>query len=318
MARTPQGFVMSKKKLETKLKNEGTFAHYFNNLRNIARSSFLYEDLPKTLDTDYIETVLFDSGMVAVFEEPEIGLIALPCVQAGGYDVYGVPVNFRAYSGYTGFSRMLRHNSYDVTKSECVIIYNTCRDMSSYIFRGSVGAFAERLANDSRTEDVNIFAQRTPVGVIAPKEQVETVTNAIDRYENFGKWIFGYKGIDASQIQAIQTGAPFVANDINEHRIRLWSEALGFLGVSNLSVYKKERVTEDEIARSMGGAMANRNVRQNPREKAISLINDKWGEKYNFKAKVTFNEALFDLEANDQTNIIGYNREKTEGGEADA
>ena len=62
----------------------------------------------------------------------------------------------------------------------------------------------------------------------------------------------------------------------------------------------------------MGGAIAHRNVRQNPREKAIDLINKKWGEKYNFKAKVTFNEALFDLvdDGTGNENIIGYNREK--------
>ena len=309
MARTPQGFVMSKKKLEAKLKNESTFAQYFNNLKNIAESTFLYEDLPETINTAYLERILFRYGMAAVFEEPEIGLVALPCVQSGGFDVYGVPLNVRAFSGYVGFSRLLRHNSFDVTKSDCVLFYNTNMDFSSAIFKGTLGAFAERLANDARTEDINIYAQRTPVAVVAPQGQVETIANTIDRYENYGKWIFGYKGFDLENIKALQTGAPLVANEINEHRTKLWNEALSFLGVSNVSIYKKERVTTDEVARSMGGAIANRNVRQGPREKAIDEINRKWGEKYNFTAKVTFNESLFDLDPVENENIIGYNRE---------
>lgn len=310
MARSPQGFVMSKKKLEAKLKNESTFAAYYNNLRDIAISSFLYEDIPETIDTDYMEQNLFDSGMCVIFEEPGIGLVCLPCVQSGGYDIYGYPLNVRAYSGYTGFSRMLKYRSYDIQNSECVLIFNTAKRFSSYIFRGTVGNFADRLAIDSRTEDINIFAQRTPMGISIPKEQVETFVDTIERYENFGKWIFGYNGLNTEAVKAIRTEAPFVANELNEHRTRLWNEALGFLGVSNISIYKKERVSTDEVARSMGGAIANRNVRQNPREKAVKQITDKWGEKYDFKGKVTFNEALFDLEASPLVNTIGYNREQ--------
>lgn len=310
MARTTQGFVMSKKKLEAKLKNESTFAAYYNNLRDIAIASFLYEGLPDTIDTDYMEEMLFDSGMCAVFEEPGIGLVCLPCVQSGGYDLFGYPIHVRAYSGYTGFSRMLNYRSYDISKSDCVLIMNTARKFSSYIFRGTVGNFAERLAIDSRTEDINIFAQRTPVGITAPKEQVETFMNTIDRYENFGKWIFGYNGMNTEAVKAIRTDAPFIANNVNEHRTRLWNEALSFLGVSNVSIYKKERVSTDEVARSMGGAIANRNVRQNPREKAVEQISEKWGKKYGFSGKVTFNEALFDLEESPLVNTIGYNREQ--------
>lgn len=311
MARKPQGFVMSKKKLEAKLKNEGTFAQYYVNLQNIAQASFLYEGLPETINTEYLEEILFRYGMAVVFEEPEIGLVALPCVQSGGFDIYGIPKIVRAYSGFVGFNRALKHNSFDVKRSECVLFFNTNKDMSSQIFRGTIGAFAERLTNDARTEDINIYAQRTPVAVTVPDSQVETIMNTVDRYENFGKWVIGYKGMDAEGIKALITGAPYVANEINEHRTRLWNEALSFLGVSNISIYKKERVTTDEVARSMGGAIANRNVRQQPREKAIEKINKKWGDKYGFTAKVTFNEALFDLEPSSFENVAGFNREET-------
>lgn len=309
MARSKQGFAISKKKLETKIKNDSAFGNFFNNLRNIALSSFLYENLPKTIDTDYMEQILFDSGMCAIFEEPNIGLVALPCVQSGGYDLFGYPLRVRAYSGFTGFSRMLKYKSYDIKNSDCVLVFNTAKNFSSAVFRGTIANYAERLTNDLRTEDVNIHAQRTPVGLSVPKEQVETFTNLLDRYEEFGLWVFGYNGLNIDALKAIRTEAPFVANEINEHRTKIWNEALGFLGVSNVSIYKKERVTNDEVARSMGGAIANRNVRQNPREKAIAQVTEKWGEKYGFSGKVTFNEALFDLEYKTEQNLIGYNRD---------
>ena len=309
MARSKGGFVMSKKKIEAKLKNEATFAQYYNMLKNISESTFLYNGLPETIDPAFLEKILFDYGMAAVFDEPEIGIVCLPCVAAGGFDINGIPTNVRAFSGFTGFSRLLKHNSFNLEKSECVLIYNVNREFSSSIYRGTLGAFAERLANDSRTEDINIYAQRTPVVIVAPDSQVETFMNTIDRYENFGKWLFGYKGFDPETVKALKTDAPFVANEINEHRTRIWNEALGFMGVSNVSVYKKERVSTDEVARAMGGAIANRNVRQNPREAAIDRINKKYGEKYGFKAEVMFNESLFDLEMGTGLNLIGYNRD---------
>lgn len=314
MARTRQGFVMSKKKIEAKLKNESTFAQYYNNLRNISQSTFLYKGLPETIDPAFLEKTLYDYGMAAVFEEPDIGLVCLPCVAAGGFDINGIPTNVRAFSGFTGFTKLLRHNSFSVDKTECVLIYNVNREFSSSIYRGTLGAFADRLANDARTEDINIFAQRTPVVIVAPDSQVETFMNTIDRYENFGKWIFGYKGMDPESVKALKTEAPFVANLINEHRTKLWNEALGFMGVSNVSIYKKERVSTDEVARAMGGAIANRNVRQNPREAAIDKINKKWGSKYDFKAEVMFNESLYDLEPEAGLNILGYNRNEIKNG----
>lgn len=307
MARSKQGFVMSKKKLEAKLKNESAFAQYFNMLKNISQSTFYYEDLPETIDPAYLEKILFDYGMAAVFEEPDIGPVCLPCVAAGSFDIYGIPTRVRAFSGFTGFTRLLEHNSFSLENTECVLFYNVNREFSSSLYKGTLGAFSERLANDIRTEDINIYAQRTPVVIVAPDSQVETFMNTIDRYENFGKWIFGYKGMDAESVKALKTEAPFVANEIIEHRTRLWNEVLSFMGVSNVSIYKKERVSTDEVARSMGGAIANRNVRANPREAGIAKINKKWGDKYNFKASVNFNEALYDIDLSPTMNLIGYN-----------
>lgn len=310
MARTKNGFVMSRKKIETKLKNDQTFAMYFHDLRQIAESSFLYEDLPDTINVNYMERILFDTGMACVFDEPVVGLVCLPCVPLGRYNIYGFPTRIRAYSAYTGYSKELK-------LSECVLIYNTGIEKSSYLFKGTVAAYAERLALIKRTEDINVYVQRTPLTMVVPKEQVETYVNTIDRYENFGKIIFGYKGYDVDTIKALNTEAPFVAGNLHDLFTKEWNEAIGFLGVSNVSVYKKERVSTDEVARSMGGAIAHRNVRQNPREKAIDEINKMWGDKYNFKAKVTFNENLFDLEDDEMKNLIGYNREKAEtGGQA--
>ena len=308
MARTKKGFAMSAEKLKTKLQNDLTFAQYYYNLKNIAQSTFLYEGLPDTINTDYMERVLFNTGMAVIFDEPFVGLVCLPAVQAGKLNIYGLPTKVRAYSGYTGFSRVLNYTP--GLDSECVLIFNTGIDLSSELFRRTIAQYAQRLADIERTSDINLYANRTPVTIVLPEGQRETFINTIDRYENFGKMIVGYKGLDVDAIKSLKTDAPYLAGDLQELLTKKWNEAISFLGVSNVSIYKKERVTTDEVARSMGGAIANRNVRQNPREKAIKEINRLYG----LSAKVTFNEDLFDIEESGLANLTGYNRNTAEGG----
>ena len=56
-----------------------------------------------------------------------------------------------------------------------------------------------------------------------------------------------------------------------------WAEFLELIGISNLSVQKKERVIRDEIMSTMGGTIASRYSRFESRRKAIEEINKKWG-----------------------------------------
>lgn len=296
---------MSAQKLRTKIRNDETFAAYFGQLRRMAENSFKWDGLPASIDGLYLEEMLFKYGLVAVFNDPVVGVVALPAMQAGGFDIYGLPRMLRAFSPMTGFSQLLKYSP-DPDLSECILIHNTGRDLNSSDFKRTLGMYTERLSDMKRTEDVNVFAQRTPVTMSVPEGQVETYTNLFDRYANFGQLVFGYKGLDVDAVKAIRTDAPFVADKVDELFIKTWNEAIGFLGISNLSVYKKERVNTDEVARSMGGSLMSRNVRQAPRERACELIN----KKYALNLKVTFSEELFDEElfGDANGNITGYNR----------
>lgn len=291
MARTNNGFNMNAKKLKTKLRNDATFASYFGMLERMAENTFKWDGLPLQIDPAFIEQMLFQYGMVAIFKDEVVGLVALPAMCAGGFDIYGLPSQVRAFSPRTGFSQFLKYSP-DVELSECVLIHNTNRDINSALFRGTLGMYAERLTEMKRTEDINIFAQRTPVTVAVPEAQVTTYKNLLNDYESFGQTVVGYKGLNVDSIKAIKTDAPWIAESVDDLFVRTWNEAIGYLGISNVSIHKKERISNDEVARAMGGSLAFRNVRQAPRERAVELINAKWG----IGCKVTFSEELFDLE----------------------
>jgi len=291
MARTQKGFSLNAQKIRSKIRNDATFASYFNMLQKMSENTFKWEGFPFQVDPLFIERMLFQYGLVAVFNEPEIGLVALPAMQAGGFNIYGEPQQVRAFSDRTGFSRPLKYSP-DLNATECILIHNTNRDLNSSIFKGTLGMYAERLAEMKRTEDVNVFAQRTPVTIAVPEGKVETYKNLLADYSNFGQTVLGYKGLDLESVKAIKTEAPWIAENVDELFVRTWNEAIGFLGVSNVSIQKKERISNDEVARAMGGSLAFRNIRQEPRERAVELINAKYG----MNTKVTFSEDLFDLE----------------------
>lgn len=291
MARSQRSFRMNSNQLRTKLRNDTTFNSYFTMLQNMAENTFKWEGFPFQVDPIFIEKMLFQYGLVAVFFDKDIGLVALPAMPAGNFNIYGMPVMIRAFSDRNGFSQLLKYSPV-LEKTECVLIHNTNRDLNSAIFKSTLGMYTERLTDMKRTEDVNIHAQRTPVTTVVPEGQITTYQNALETYEKYGQTIVGYKGFDVDAVKCIKTDAPFVADQVEELFVKTWNEAIGFLGISNISITKKERQTNDEVARAMGGALAFRNVRQEPRERAVELIN----AKYDLDLKVSFSEDLFDLE----------------------
>lgn len=305
MARSKNGFAMSAQKIKTKMKNDMTFATYYSQLKHLAVISFKWNNLPDDIDPVFLEEMLYQYGMVAVFKDPIVGLVALPAIQAGGFTITNMPKMVRAFSPRTGFSQLLKYSP-ALESTECVLIHNTNRDLNSAMFKGIVAMYAERLTEMKRTEDVNVYAQRTPVTMVVPEGQVETYTNLLDRYNNFGQIVFGYKGLDVDAVKSINTDAPFVANQVDELFVKTWNEAVSFLGISSVGVSKRERVTLNESLMSMGSTVGFRQVRQEPREWAVSRINEKWGTDISIDFEEIYRNNEKDLADNqiDQENLL--------------
>ena len=305
MARSRNGFAMSSQKIKTKMKNDMTFATYYSQLKHLAVISFKWNNLPDDIDPVFLEEMLYQYGMVAVFKDPIVGLVALPAIQAGGFTITNMPKMVRAFSPRTGFSQLLKYSP-ALESTECVLIHNTNRDLNSAMFKGIVAMYADRLTEMKRTEDVNVYAQRTPVTMVVPEGQVETYTNLLDRYNNFGQIVFGYKGLDVDAVKSINTDAPFVANQVDELFVKTWNEAVSFLGISSVGVSKRERVTLNESLMSMGSTVGFRQVRQEPREWAVSRLNENWGPDISIDFEEIYRNNEKDLADNqiDQENLL--------------
>jgi hypothetical protein len=258
-----------KKKLfdESALENNRTFLFYYYRLMELSVSMFKWENLPDTVDQRYIEMELFRNGSVVYFNDEYIGNLCLDVLFNGNFDVYGYPVKRRAYSYYNNYNKEL-----DSTNS--VIIYNNYIRTNS---ETAVRMYAKRLYNLDRIIDVNANAQKTPVLIRASEKQRLSMLNLYKEYNGNAPFIFGDKDLDLSDIKAISTQAPYVADKIYTLKSQIWNEALTYLGISNINIQKKERLITDEVMRNQGGTIASRYSRLESRKKAVDEINKMFG-----------------------------------------
>jgi hypothetical protein len=246
--------------------NNKTYQHYYNRLTELAISMFEWQNLPDTVDARFLELSLFSTGMAVFFKDEELGYLALQTMIGGNLDVYNVPKIRRAYAT-NGFNMPLSEN-------DSVIIWNNMLRTNCLT---DIELFARRLYECDRTIDVNIKAQKTPVAILCDDNQRLTMKNMYAQYDGNEPFIFGSKDLDIKKIQAISTGAPFVADKIMQTKIQIWNEAMTYLGISNVNFQKKERLVTDEVARNMGSTVSSRYTRLEMRKQACRQINKMFG-----------------------------------------
>lgn len=247
---------------ESAFKNNAAFNYYVDRLTELAQSLFKWEDLPETVPDWFIERILFDEGHIVFFRDEDLGFLALPAALGPGENAYGVPMlrDITAVNGYHATR----------TENDSVIIYNNRLHLPDI---GRVRMYAGRLAELDRVIDVNARAQKTPVLVQGTEKQRLSLLNLYKEYDGNAPVIFGDKNLDLNSIRSISTGAPYVADRIYELKTKIWNEALTYLGISNLTINKKERLITDEVQRSQGGTLASRYSRLLARQKAAEEIN---------------------------------------------
>ena len=70
-----------------------------------------------------------------------------------------------------------------------------------------------------------------------------TLKNLYMKYDGNQPFIFGDRNdLNPNSIQALVTGAPYVADKLYELKQNIWNEVLTFLGVPNVQMNKKERL----------------------------------------------------------------------------
>lgn len=246
--------------------NNFTYMQYYNRLTELSISMFEWKNLPDSIDPRFLELVLFSDGMSVFFEDDILGFLALRTMIGGHLNIYQIPTIRTAYAS-NGYNRTL-------DESNSVIIFNNLLHTNSML---DVEQFARRLYNLDRAIDVNANAQKTPILISCDESQRLTMKNLYMQYDGNMPVIYGDKNLRPDALKVIRTDAPYVADKLYELKVRIWNEALTYMGISNISFQKRERLIKDEVIRNQGGTIANRYARLEARRNACKEINRMFG-----------------------------------------
>lgn len=218
--------------------NDLTFTDYYYRLMLLARSVFKWNNLPNGMNEKWIENFLFKYGECVFYKDNNRGLMVAQSVTSGSLNNYEEPTMVTP----TGLD--IHCTELKVGK-ECVLIRNNDERIPTSF---PVQLFAYRLAEISRTIDININAQKTPVLVVTTEKQKLTLKNIYSQWNGYEPVIYGDKNLETPELlRVLKTDAPIVFPELQNQKQTIWNECLTFLGINNANTEKRERLITTEV-----------------------------------------------------------------------
>lgn len=243
--------------------NDVTYTDYYYRLMLLARSVFEWENLPPHINEKWIERYLFHEGECVFFKDEKLGYMVAGCTDAGSVNAYDEPTKVHPVA--TNYSGPTLENGVD-----CVVIKNNDIRLPT---KFSVELFAYRLADISRTIDINIAAQKTPAYIQCSDRQMRSMKTLFKKWNGFEPLIIVDKNMDTEPINVIDTKAPVVFDKLQIQKHSIWNEAMTFLGVNNANMDKRERLVDDEVQANNEQVELAAQVMLKARQRACEEIN---------------------------------------------
>lgn len=257
--------------------NSETFQDYENRFKRLAMSVFEWVNLPESMDSRFLEEVLYFNGMASLLYDETFGFINTACASSGNLNIYNIPTKLNCYSFafsqlrslYTGLKNE------EAKKTNCILVYNNQDRLDTF---RTMELFAYRMYQADRISDVNINAQRTPYIIGCDEDTRLSLVNMYNQVEGNQLAVFTNKdSLTGKEVDVLQTTAPFVADKLQSYKKEIYNEALTYLGINNIIMEKKERLISDEA--NSNNELINMNLQSFliPRQKACKQFNDLFG-----------------------------------------
>lgn len=258
--------------------SQGDYYHaWYNLLKTIAMSTIKWNDVPAGIDTRAMEYILLHFGCGAIFAESG-GLMFGQASFADMVNMYYNPnrviITSPAGQWWYRNAQFWANDQGVVQEPNCVVCWDS---MTRRPLLWTLKMYAKRLAQYDAVMDSNIDAQLTPWVIAAPadaKKQTDKMKAKLKRREQY--WEVTQPGADMAPY-VMQTGAPFVADNIAKAKTILLNEALTYCGVDNSMIDKKERVQTAEVLSNNELIMAMRRSRLKMREEFCRASNFRFG-----------------------------------------
>lgn len=284
--------------------NYDTFMNMYRRMAKIILSMFTYENLPDSMDQRFLEQSLFEDGQASVLYDTDKKLVInTRCADNGEINIYNLPTRINCFSVNFRTDRIVYNGIIEESlnkETQAVLMLNDEERLPSWVY---VFEYAERLADAQKTIDINVRAQRTPILILGSKKQKQSLENMYAQYDGYKPVIMGDEDyLSQDSIKAVNTGAPYVADKIQNLKKEIWNEFLGTFGINNINVEKKERLISAES--DSNNEVTNYALKSyfDARKKAVKQINELFGT--NIEVKI--NADLFNIVKQEESIITDY------------
>ena len=284
--------------------NYDTFMNMYRRMAKIVLSMFTYENLPSSMDQRFLEKCLYEDGQASILYDKDKKLVVnTRCADNGEINQYELPTKINCFSVNFRADRIVYNGIIEESlnkETQAVLMLNDEERLPSWVY---VFEYAERLADAQKTIDINVRAQRTPILILGSKKQKNSLENMYAQYDGYKPVIMGDEDyLSQDSIKAVNTGAPYVADKIQNLKKEIWNEFLGTFGINNINVEKKERLISAES--DSNNEVTNYALKSyfDARKKAVKQINELFGT--NIEVKI--NADLFNIVKQEESIITDY------------
>ena len=277
--------IIEMKSIAKKL-NDITFTDYYYRLMLLARSVFKWTGLPNGIDEKWLERYLFTEGSCILFHHPILGFMVSKYTDSGMLNFYDEPTKVRPTA-----TNLDSFKDYENNKEAVIIRNNDAMIPTSQ----TVQLYALRLAEISRTIDINVNAMKTPTLILCSEKQKITLKNVYKQWNGFEPVIFGDKNLDIEGIKTLKTDAPVVFDKLQIQKHAIWNECMTFLGINNANMDKRERLVDDEVQANNEQIEMSAEVMLKSRQRAAEQINSLFGLNISVEIRKSQNRANMDV-----------------------
>jgi len=247
-------------------------------LGELAMNRFKWTGFPKSVDTRFLELQLHTNGLIVVFKDTgskrRAGtdhIFALRGTPSGQRNMMDNPVAFTL----SGPGMEQHFQGVQLAINKCVPIWPNYFRRTDWDI---ISTYSRKLAKIDRTIEINMeSARRTKVLVY--DENTRLSAENINRMIDAGEPSVRVKYDLGQMIQALDLGVdPKSIETLSVVRGRLWSEAMGLLGINNANQDKKERLVESEVSANDDQIDNMRFVNLNARQEACMKMRDMFPE----------------------------------------
>lgn len=260
--------------------NESLFWYYVDVITKIAISRFRWLNLPPTCDERFLEWTLCYEGMATIaFPKKQKGIFySTQAVTEDRINIYDNPTKWRSF-GNNGWN-------FHCDNSNGVLIYD---NSTRFPIMEGIQLYANELTHIRITKRMNRMHQQVPWILKGPQEKRQDMANLFKQVAGGEPAILATNGIDQIDYDALQTGVPFLGEELAEDETSVWNRIYTMLGIENLP-FKSERQTEDEIRAQKSPTNLILMSSLSERRKAADKLNKRFGQYLSKPIKVVLRQ----------------------------